>query len=78
MEGVAGTRPAGQLVVPAALRSQSRLKLALDICWPLPSPSKMLPAPAGFPAECIFNDQQTGPVIGMVTSFPFPSLGEKP
>jgi len=78
MEGGTGTRPPGQLVVGGALRSQSTLKLAVEICWPLPSPISMLPEPPGFPPECIFNDHETGPMMGMATSFPLPLLGEKP
>ena len=48
MEGVAGMWPAGQLVVGGALRSQSLLKLAVETCCTLPSPIKILPAPAVF------------------------------
>ena len=78
MEGVAGTWPAGQLVVGVALRSQFLLRLALETCCTLPSPIKMFPAPAAFPAECSFNDHETGPVIGTATSLPFLFAGEKP
>jgi hypothetical protein len=79
MEGTAGMWPAGQLVVGSALRSQSTLKLAVEVCCALPSPSKTLPAPlGGFPRECIFKDHETGREIGTATSFPFPFLGEKP
>ena len=45
---MAGTWPTGQLVVAVALRSQSLLKPALDICWPLPSPSRILHHRRGF------------------------------
>src|SRR5665213_1213530 len=43
-------------------------------CCAPPSPRRIFPAPAAFPRECIFNDQQTGPV--MVTSLPRPLAGE--
>ena len=76
MEGEAGIWPEGQLVVGTALRNQFLLKLALETCCTLPSSIKIFPAPAGLSAECIFNDQETELLIGMVTSFPFPLLGE--
>jgi hypothetical protein len=78
MEGAAGMWPAGQMSAPWALGSHVRLKMALEHCWPLLSPSKQLPAPGVYPPECIFNDHETGPAIGMITSFPFPLFGEKP
>ena len=78
MEGEAGIWPEGQLVVGTALRNQFLLRLALETCCTLPSPIKIFPAPAGFSAECIFNDHETGPVIAMATSLPSPLAGEKP
>jgi hypothetical protein len=78
MEGVAETWPTGQLVVGGALCSQFLLKLALEVCCPLPSPIRIFPAPSGFAAECIFNDHEAGPAIGTATSLPSPLAGEKP
>jgi hypothetical protein len=77
-EGVAGTWPTGQLVVGGALCSQFLLKLALVTACTLPSPSKIVPEPAAFRAECIFNDHETGPAIATATSLPSPLAGEKP
>ena len=81
MEGEDGTWPTGQLVVGLKLGCQYERKLPLVTCWTLPSPKRMFPAPVFIPAECIFNDQQTGPdfeLVWMATSFPLPPAGEKP
>ena|GEM_PF-6300083 len=51
MEGDAGTCPAGQLPESRALHNQFLLRVAVETCWPLPSPSRMLPAPRVYPAE---------------------------
>jgi hypothetical protein len=78
MEGTDGTWLTGQLVVGGELRSTFAQKLRLEACWTLPSPSRILPAPAVFPAECIFNDHETGLEIGTATSAPAPFVGEYP
>jgi hypothetical protein len=76
MDCVAGPWPAGQLVVGTALHSQVLSKLVLETCWTPPSPIKILPAPAGLPAEFIFIDRAIGPAIGRAMSLPPPFAGE--
>ena len=61
MDGTVGMSFEGQLPESWALGSHFWFKVAVVVDITLPSPSKMLPAPAGFPAECIFSDHETRP-----------------
>ena len=51
-----------KLPTSAEFFSQFTRKEPEDTCCPLPSPSKILPAPATLPAECNFADQAAVPV----------------